>query len=371
MATEEENHEKKFAPRVTFGSFTLATDPQGVTSSSLREHQEDQGGISPKTNKRHGRVSSSGLEKDLCTIKKLHDTDVFQDKGARPKVRSRKTTSHSSSSSSSSSEDSSSDSDTESSSSSETDSTSSEDSGSNFKRSKKRPSKSKSKKSKKSKPKHKKHANKKKSRKSGINAKSSQKVRSPQRWAHSALQLDFINTEVAFKNIDFAKLVAGEIEIISDPCTSKTERTGRLNLLKDLAYQRANNADLDTLRSIYATVLRRIEVGRATWKSNFEGIVSQVITSRMSKSRPSHGSDKQGQQSHHKKQKVSKSLENKTLFCRDYQKNRCTHHDTPHTAEIKGQQVWVHHMCATCWLKNQVQLAHPETSPACQHFGGN
>ena len=97
-----------------------------------------------------------------------------------------------------------------------------------------------------------------KSKKSGISAKASSKVRSPQRWVHSALQMDFINTEVAFKNIDFPKLVAGEMEIIMDPCTPKKERQGRLSLLRDLSYQKSNNADIETIRNIYGSVLRKL-----------------------------------------------------------------------------------------------------------------
>ena len=195
-------------------------------------------------------------------------------------------------------------------------------------------------------------------------------MRSPQRWAHSALQLDFINTEIAFKHIDFPKLVAGEMEIIMDPCTPKIERQGRLSLLRDLSYQRANNADIETIRNIYGSVLRKIEVGRANWGSNFESLQSQVLAQKMTKSKGSHHQDKtQNFGTQKKSQKTVKNLDGKTLFCRDYQRNRCTHSDTPHRAEIKGQAVWVHHMCATCWLKEQVQRAHPENSASCQYFG--
>ena len=60
-------------------------------------------------------------------------------------------------------------------------------------------------------------------------------------------------------------MVAGEIEIILDLCTAKKEQQGRLKLLRDLAYQRVNGADQETVRSIYPTILRRIEVGGASY----------------------------------------------------------------------------------------------------------
>ena len=53
--------------------------------------------------------------------------------------------------------------------------------------------------------------------------------------------------------------MAGELEIIS-ACSNKKERKGRIELLKNLMYL-SNSHDIFVIRSIYAAVLREIEVG--------------------------------------------------------------------------------------------------------------
>ena len=129
-----------------------------------------------------------------------------------------------------------------------------------------------------------------------------QRSAAPQRWAHSALQLDFASAELTFNNLDFPKLVAGEMEICLDPATPKIERQGRLALLRDLAYHKSNDLDLATIKGIYGADLRKTEVSRATWASDFQTLQSQVVTNKMS--RP-----KLSLRSRRKPTKVVKSLE--------------------------------------------------------------
>ena len=73
-------------------------------------------------------------------------------------------------------------------------------------------------------------------KKSGINAKASDRVKHPQKWPHSHLQFEFVNKQVKYDELDFKLFVAGELEIISDPELSSSERLGRLTLLKKLVY---------------------------------------------------------------------------------------------------------------------------------------
>ena len=80
-----------------------------------------------------------------------------------------------------------------------------------------------------SKKKKKKHKSK-KHKKSGINAKSSDKVKDPQRWPHAYLQYEFVNKQVKFDELDFKLFLAGEISIISADDLSETERKVRLDL---------------------------------------------------------------------------------------------------------------------------------------------
>ena len=84
----------------------------------------------------------------------------------------------------------------------------------------------------------KKHKKKKKhmKKKSGIKSKVSDKVKLPQKWPHAHLQFEFVNKQVTFEQLDFKMFIVGEHEIISGDKISKTEKAGRLELLKKIIY---------------------------------------------------------------------------------------------------------------------------------------
>ena len=122
---------KKFAPRVTFGNFSLATDPKGSTTREQKclEFEENGKGEETAKNTAHRALAPTpGLQNDLHEIQKLN-TDYLQEIRRAPQTATQ-----------------------------------------NYKRSKRRPSKSKKSKKLKSKSKKKSHK-KKKSPKSGIVAK--------------------------------------------------------------------------------------------------------------------------------------------------------------------------------------------------------
>ena len=56
------------------------------------------------------------------------------------------------------------------------------------------------------------------------------------------------------------KLVAGELEIITSQAISKSEKKGRLRLLKKITYY-AENFEIATVRSMYSAVLHRTRIG--------------------------------------------------------------------------------------------------------------
>ena len=203
--------------------------------------------------------------------------------------------------------------------------------------------------------------------KSGIQAKASSKVINQQQYAHSALQSEFVNIEVEFNSISFPKLVAGELEIITSSSVKSQEKQGRLNLLKSLAYHRASDADMSIVRGIYAAVLRRIELGQATWASDFSLFQHQVYVAKLAEIQRAKATQPRRQAG--KKSSEFRKKEGRTYFCRPYQRNVCDFLESPHPGEIKGVEVQVHHICARCYLKDREVLQHPETSSACPHFG--
>ena len=73
---------------------------------------------------------------------------------------------------------------------------------------------------------------KKKKTKSGIRTKALDKVKTQLLWPQSALQYEFVNDSVSFKDLDITLFTAGELEIITSKGISEKEKVGRLNLLK-------------------------------------------------------------------------------------------------------------------------------------------
>ena len=62
------------------------------------------------------------------------------------------------------------------------------------------------------------------------------RVRYPQKWPQSHLQFEYVNYQVKFDELDFKLFISGELEVISDPELTPSEKTGRLTLFKKIIY---------------------------------------------------------------------------------------------------------------------------------------
>lgn len=85
MATEEENHEKKFAPRVTFGSFTLATDPQGSPAHLSGNTKRTRGGSLQKQTNGTAESAVRALRKIYAPLKSYMTLMYFRTRGHAPR----------------------------------------------------------------------------------------------------------------------------------------------------------------------------------------------------------------------------------------------------------------------------------------------
>ena len=56
----------------------------------------------------------------------------------------------------------------------------------------------------------------------------------------------------------------------------------------------------------------------------------------------------------------------KFWFCSQYQKNNCNQ-GSVHEQRVKGVIRPVHHICATCWIKDKCRNKHSECSLECPH----
>ena len=209
-------------------------------------------------------------------------------------------------------------------------------------------------KSKKKKLKSKKH------KKSGINAKSSDKVKNPQRWPHAYLQYEYVNKQVKFDELDFKLFLAGEISIIAADDLSELEKKGRLNLLQKIIYY-SNTYEFKGLKAFYAAWLREIELGKRNWSDDPQQIESAILNKYLLKNKGFSGFANKGSSN------KMESGEDKTWFCSEFQRNKCKHKSS-HLRVHNGKQKLASHICATCWLKDKKKLEHPECSSSCPHL---
>ena len=206
--------------------------------------------------------------------------------------------------------------------------------------------------------KSKKQKSKKHKKKSGISAKASDKVKTPQKWPHAHLQYEYVNKHVKFDELDFKLFIAGELEIISEEGISKAERSGRISMLKKIVYY-SNTYDFKGLKSFYAAWLREIELGKKTWVDDPQQIESAILSKHLRWQKSSFLTNKKD--STHKG-----NNDEKLWFCSLYQRSKCAN-KASHMVVIKGKMRMAQHICATCWLKDKAKLAHPECSSSCPH----
>lgn len=207
--------------------------------------------------------------------------------------------------------------------------------------------------------KSKKQKSKKHKKKSGISAKASDKVKTPQKWPHAHLQYEYVNKYVKFDELDFKLFIAGELEIISEEGISKAERSGRISMLKEIVNY-SNTYDFKGLKSFYAAWLREIQLGKKTWVDDPQQIESAILSKHLRWQKSSFLTNKKD--STHK----GNNNDEKLWFCSLYQRNKCAN-KASHMVVIKGKMRMAQHICATCWLKDKAKLAHPECSSSCPH----
>jgi hypothetical protein len=194
---------------------------------------------------------------------------------------------------------------------------------------------------------------------SGIEAKSSDRVKFPQKYPHSQLRFEYVSQNYTFEELTFNLFIAGELETIGSRETKSKEKNGRIELLRKLMYL-SSNFSFSTLKSYYAAVLREIELGNKSWDDDFSYLDTTLLIK---------GTRDNSKVNKKKNEKSNSSgSEEKLWFCSLYQRNKCSH-DSHHLMVVKGKMRHAQHICATCWQKEQRKLEHPECSSACPHNG--
>lgn len=131
--------------------------------------------------------------------------------------------------------------------------------------------------------------------------------------------------------------------------------------------------DFLVIKSLYAAVLREIELGHSTWGDDFQYVESTVLARHTVKTKSKFFEPSQTQfrpkPSYELPQENDSTGREDTRiwFCSKYQRNKCTFKGA-HMVNIKGGKTrYAKHVCATCWNTDKKELAHPECSNICPH----
>ena len=202
-------------------------------------------------------------------------------------------------------------------------------------------------------------------KRSGFHAKAACEILLPQRWPQSALRMEAGQKGLGFLDLKWHQFIAGELEVILK-CEDSHERKGRLQLLKELVYFMPD-ADFPVLRTWYFEYVRSVETGELEWGANPMPIGERLLSQARQKNggrtsftayRPSNsGSQSTG----------NAAEPRKVWYCSRFQRNECFD-KSPHKTMVRGIMREVHHYCASCLLRSDKQLVHPDSSPACPHM---
>ncbi len=200
--------------------------------------------------------------------------------------------------------------------------------------------------------------------KSGFVAKTTDSVRFPQIWPHVALQDELFGKHLGFLELNFRLFAAGELEIITRPGISTIEQTGRLGLLKQLAYLNGYH-DWKVVRNVYMAIVRKIEVGVLSWQSSFIGEIQWMCTKLYAMGSMAGSSSNKQAGAVRAGRSEAKTKTEGFWWCRDFNREKGCSLGDPHVAQVYGKQVIVNHVCAKCWIEDKVKAQHAEESSAC------
>ena len=213
---------------------------------------------------------------------------------------------------------------------------------------------------------------------SGIKDRNMETVVNKQLYPHAALQQEYLwgwnGENIEFRKLSFGLFVAGEIEVIMGGSMNRNDAQRRLQMLKTMAY-RAQYVEWSKLLHLHAAILAKIEMGFATWDSNFEQVEKMVLenpgkvdwSSRLGLRQPrTSGKNTGGDRPSNARTSGWGDDRNIVWWCKDFQSGSCDQ-SAPHTKNICGREVSVKHICAKCFQKDEAERSHPDTLPSCPH----
>ncbi len=111
---------------------------------------------------------------------------------------------------------------------------------------------------------------------------------------------------------------------------------------------------------LHAAILTEVQTGAMGWESDFSHLEQQMLMPYPLKKGNKSEKTKAGSDKRYDEDRI--------LFCNLYQRGICSHTESPHSATFVRRPSTVHHICASCFLKNKSKRHHPDTSTKCSFY---
>ena len=130
--------------------------------------------------------------------------------------------------------------------------------------------------------------------KSGMLAKPTDNIKTVETWPHYNLHYEYASKPIEFNDINFEQYIAGETRTIL-ACEDVLEIKGRLNLMFRLAHLKQRGHGWENLQSLYAAVVRSIEMHESNWSSDWR-MIEEMVIDALDRKPVGKGAKKKGQE---------------------------------------------------------------------------
>ena len=171
-----------------------------------------------------------------------------------------------------------------------------------------------------------------------------------------------------FDKLDSNLLIAGELEIASQPDLSTNERIARINIAKTMCYHRKYLDDAQ-IRDGYDQLLKKVEQGIQNWDNDLGEMLHEYFdyqANKMVREKVNIDNAQKAKSStiQTRNDKTDKSKNEETIiFCGLYNKGTCNY-DDHHDGRFSNRPVVKWHICSKC-LKKGERRSHREIDSAC------
>ena len=199
------------------------------------------------------------------------------------------------------------------------------------------------------------------SHRSGKSKSVCSRVKYPQEWPNSHLNLHFVNRKKDYEELTMSEFCAGYSTILE--FSRGIERKHRTEHFTELMYL-SSKFTWRTVLNYHGACLTEIERGQLKWGDSFLALKSTILAGSSLISQNGSGVNGRTQAGSGFVHGGNKS--ESVIFCKNFQRGTCSQ-TRDHYGHFYGQSRLLKHICATCWQKDEKLLSHPETADECPH----